>query len=214
MIKCDITTCSRDGQCTKNCQAVAVIAIPIFPPKARVSKTMSKETAFNPQQFVSRAVHVKFLPHDDGAFDDDDGVPNADDADSVWGHAKRAQNHLEQCTDADSDLCNRAPADGSPDHFRIGPSALGRSVGDARAGRAPRSRSAITPIFCASRRNEAASSQSCAVAGRSFSAWRRRGIVHSAFRSPRISKLPSRSSQRGPGRPSGTALPPPVRPVK
>ena len=97
---------------------------------------MSKETAFNPQQFVSRAVHVKFLPHDDGAFDDDDGIPSAADADSAWGHAKKAMNHLEVACDADSDLCDKPPRDDSPDHLALAHKHLGEALEmRARGGR-------------------------------------------------------------------------------
>jgi hypothetical protein len=87
--------------------------------RAKAAETASapKPGQFNPQLFASPEVHAKFLPHDDAAFDDDDGIPSADDADSAWGHAKKAMNHIEQCCDANSELCDRAPADGSPDHL-------------------------------------------------------------------------------------------------
>ena len=55
------------------------------------------------------------------------GIP-ADDDDSTWAHAKRAANHLEMCLDADSELCNRAPADGSPGSFGVGARHLGEAL--------------------------------------------------------------------------------------
>lgn len=77
------------------------------------------EKPFNLQLFASPAVHAKFLPDaDDQNFSDGsaDGIPSDDDQ-STWAHAKRAANHIEMCLDANSELCDRTPADGSPDHL-------------------------------------------------------------------------------------------------
>ena len=95
-------------------------------PAAPVS-VRSKE--FNLAQFSSAGATAimaanaksKFLPdRNDADFEDGsaDGIP-ADDDDSTWAHTKRAANHLEMCLDADSDLCNRAPMDDSPDHLML-----------------------------------------------------------------------------------------------
>ncbi|MGA7762005.1 MAG: hypothetical protein WCA59_09675 [Candidatus Binataceae bacterium] len=85
------------------------------------------EKPFNPQLFASPEVHAKFIPHDDGAFADDDGIPASDD-DSTWAHAKRAMNHLEQCCDADSELCDKPPTDGSPDHLALAHKHIGEAL--------------------------------------------------------------------------------------
>lgn len=72
------------------------------------------EKAFDPKLFTNTAVHAKFLPHDDAAFEDDEGIPASDD-DSTAAHIKRAQNHLEMC---DEDSCRAAPT-GGPDHMSL-----------------------------------------------------------------------------------------------
>lgn len=90
---------------------------------------MSKETAFNPKLFASTAVHAKFLDANDADYSDDsaDGIPSDDDQ-STWAHCKRAANHIECCLDADSELCNRPPADGSPDHLALAHKHLGEAL--------------------------------------------------------------------------------------
>lgn len=90
-----------------------------------------RSEAFNPRQFSSASVTAimaanatgkfLFLPDaNDADYSDGtaDGIP-ADDDNSTWAHCKRAANHLEQCIDADSELCDRAPMDGSPDHLAL-----------------------------------------------------------------------------------------------
>jgi hypothetical protein len=99
--------------------------------KAAVPVSAPRSGQFNPQLFASPEVHAKFLPHDDAAFDDDDGIPSADD-DSTAAHIKRAQNHLEMC---DEDMCRAAPTDG-PDHMSLAAKHIQEAMEQrARAGR-------------------------------------------------------------------------------
>jgi hypothetical protein len=114
---------------------VKCVSIAIHQGDQKVSLNIP-EKPFNPQLFASPAVHAKFTPHDDGAFADDDGIPSADEADTAWSHAKRAMNHLEQCCDADSELCARPPTDDSPDHLALAHKHIGEALEmRARAGR-------------------------------------------------------------------------------
>ena len=122
--------------------AVNAVYLPIFPEEEKKQMLSVKEfgqpvsvDGKNGKLFPSRPGSAQDANDQDYTDGTADGIPSDDD-DSAWSHAKKAMNHLEMCTDADSELCDGAPRDGSPDHLALAARHIQESLEQrARAGR-------------------------------------------------------------------------------